>query len=1184
MKPFRNPFILSLFLPLSTLPTLGQTTYDWTGPTEGSWADSANWNPSSGSPGAIDFVTFSQTNDAPLTINLNGDQSVSGLRTVDSVLVGVHQLLAGGTNRTLTIGAEGIVHLRGGLTIGSATDGQKVDILLSSGQTWDSSRGDGTGNPQAIFINNSVALQAGLGEQTLLLTGSNTGSYIREAISEGAGSVLSIRKTGTDNSIWQLTTDNSYTGTTTIEQGMLRILSGGSIDPTKTTVFGKAILGIRVDGTGNNGLTSAEVANVVLNTTYSGDAVAPSVVQIDHNGTQTISDSLSGNFRMEKTGNGDLYLSGTNAPAHGTTIVTGKVFLTHANALSGPITVNSDRAIVVLAGGSGFTASEIQAFRANLDSSILSNGYFGIDTRNGDFLYDRVLANGDNNTRFVKTGNNTLFLTAENSYQGATRIEAGILSVSDLRSGGQNSHIGRASNVENGLMLAGGRLQYTGGQTAIDRRFNLTASSAIESSGTGALQFTNASSSAASGDANRSLRLTGYNRDDNRMHVAIIDGSTPTRTTEVIKSGFGSWTLNGNNTYTGATTVRGGTLVLDYSNNRTPIAYTGGGTPTGSELLVQNGTAHFTGSSAARIISLKIAEAENGYATIKVSGGMTLTADRLTGTNHSQRHILVDLLGADNKLVVGSLGPSVGRVGSSNLILTNNSTRANIIVRDNLGAYGFAAYNGGEITRLSDQATVTANSPSPVTINSNTTDFILTAGDYNTAGDVIYRTMTLDSSDGVINFNFEAAHTINSNGNGRAWLFTGSEDINLKGTGGGIANSTWFHNYLGPDATLNIESSFGNTGWMIIGGSGFTNYTGTGLATSSSSQSFVLNGGVFRYSPAATHNLNGLHRVSDGIFEIGGKLSNHATLDLNQTSTNFQLFGDSGFSAYGAERRVSLGENLTWGASNFLVDTTNADGDHAFRLSSTRSNATIDVVSNINLNGRMRTVDVAGGEADIDARISGNLTGDGLSNRLVKSGVGTLELTGTNTYGGLTRVDDGRLMIGGGGLSSTTEIHVRNNATLELSAGHHGDLINDLATITLDNGHLISNIHQENMGKLMLIGDNSLDLVGLGNRIRMANSSDVVWSSTLTIYNWNGLLNGGGEDQFFIGTDDSGATTSQLSSIFFSNPEVEGTLFSGVFGATINEFGEIIPVIPEPTSGLLVLLASTGFALRRRRI
>jgi fibronectin-binding autotransporter adhesin len=199
----------------------------------------------------------------------------------------------------------------------------------------------------------------------------------------------------------------------------------------------------------------------------------------------------------------------------------------------------------------------------------------------------------------------------------------------------------------------------------------------------------------------------------------------------------------------------------------------------------------------------------------------------------------------------------------------------------------------------------------------------------------------------------------------------------------------------------------------------------------------------------------------------------------------------------------------------------------------------------------------------------------------VKTGLGTLELTGSNSYAGSTRVDEGKLRIGGnsGGLTATTSIHVRNS-TLELAAAN---VINDAADLTLENATFITGGATETLGRLTLIGDNTLDLVGLGNIIRLTESAGIAWSSSLSIYNWNGNAGGGGPDQFFIGSNSNGVTGSQLSKIFFVDPTVNGTTYTGTFGSGILGTGEIVAVIPEPSTAALGLLASIGLIARRRR-
>lgn len=100
----------------------------------------------------------------------------------------------------------------------------------------------------------------------------------------------------------------------------------------------------------------------------------------------------------------------------------------------------------------------------------------------------------------------------------------------------------------------------------------------------------------------------------------------------------------------------------------------------------------------------------------------------------------------------------------------------------------------------------------------------------------------------------------------------------------------------------------------------------------------------------------------------------------------------------------------------------------------------------------------------------------------------------------------------------------------------------------------------ETLGRLVLTGDSTIDL-GDGNaKIAFAPSSAEQWSGSavLIVTNWNGLPNGGGDDQLKFGNNGSGLTANQLRQIHFINPN---GFSGGDYVAAILDTGEIVPAV-----------------------
>jgi autotransporter-associated beta strand protein len=255
----------------------------------------------------------------------------------------------------------------------------------------------------------------------------------------------------------------------------------------------------------------------------------------------------------------------------------------------------------------------------------------------------------------VKTGSATLTLTGANAYSGTTTISGGTLSVTSLANGGTTvtnglgnapSGIGSSANAAANLVLDGGTLQYTGPAASTDRLFTVTGNGGtLDASGTGALVFSNTGAAVFSGAAT-TLTLTGTSTAQNSLAAILANG---TAATSVTKTGPGTWDLTGVNTYTGATAVNAGTLLVDgtLAGGVTVAAGTTlggtGGTVTGAVAvsgtlsagnatttgILNVGNLSFSGTGAALGILLSGTTVGTGYDKVNGTGSVNLTGAAL---------------------------------------------------------------------------------------------------------------------------------------------------------------------------------------------------------------------------------------------------------------------------------------------------------------------------------------------------------------------------------------------------------------------------------------------------------------------------------------------------------------------------------------------------------------------------
>jgi autotransporter-associated beta strand protein len=169
-------------------------------------------------------------------------------------------------------------------------------------------------------------------------------------------------------------------------------------------------------------------------------------------------------------------------------------------------------------------------------------------------------------TQVAKNDGGTWILAnVANSYTGPTTLSGGILSVAKLDAGGYSSSLGASSSAATNLLFNGGTLNYTGAGDATDRLFRMGAGATIYNNGSGPLIFSGAGVILQGGTGLRTLTLGGACGGNNVFAPSLADDAPGGLIASLAKSGPTTWTLTGSNSYSGTTTVSGGTLLVDGS-------------------------------------------------------------------------------------------------------------------------------------------------------------------------------------------------------------------------------------------------------------------------------------------------------------------------------------------------------------------------------------------------------------------------------------------------------------------------------------------------------------------------------------------------------------------------------------------------------------------------------------------
>ena len=767
----------------------------------------------------------------------------------------------------------------------------------------------------------------------------------------------------------------------------------------------------------------------------------------------------------------------------------------------------------------------------------LSSG-LGVAMNGGDLTLNGFVSGVGKYVKMWQTAKTLTLTCPSNTFSGTVWISnSGLTSddvvrYSSISNAGSPSSLGAGSLVVLGQPNAGtNSFEYAGDADGVsDKELRLSGShgnacNRILSTGDGTVTFTGKLSQdmTPSSTTTRFLNFggTGNGALTGLANLTNVANGAASGTVVVYKSGTGTWRFAATNmNYTGLTHVMAGNLILDYGACDQLSAASNTVALRGGTMTFRGGTSCATTDTVATVrindtvannyVCSKLVLDANGGAGVNI----VVTNLGVVTPDIPLMYALLDLSSStNNALMFANLQNSITAAAAQRgeLMFGNYNTQARFVLKTADGYY-FPTTNG------SGQVVAPTTTVLPTWGFNTATRYLLSTPGTTTltASGANVMSLTVDSSAGAVTLN-AGANSIGPSGYGKGGglLCRGSNDVTITGTTGTFACSMWsYFNFLDPDAAmLHVDLTL-STIYTTWGGRGITAYSGSGLGTGGN---FVLCGGVFRMTKDQTLSVGRLVLTDGGVFELGADLNGSASDDFTLTcgtgNNQILLYGDAGFSAYGADRVVNLGgasATLTWGANGFLTHQETYDNGYRFKLSSRRSDAAVEFQNPIDLNGdskevRRRTIEVANGAAAIDAVLSGAISGH---STLIKAGSGTLKVTAAQSYDAL-RVHAGAFLASDGCFTASNAIPVLLKAGATLAGVSGGS--NTFGTLTLTGGHATLDV-----------GDGSAAMT-------FADSSAIDWTGgTLMI---TGKLQNG---KLRFGTNANGVSAVQLASIKMS--------------------------------------------------
>jgi fibronectin-binding autotransporter adhesin len=657
-------------------------------------------------------------------------------------------------------------------------------------------------------------------------------------------------------------------------------------------------------------------------------------------------------------------------------------------------------------------------------------------------------------------------------------------------------------------------------------------------SSTDGLIFTNTGNIAYTSSGSNTLTLTGTkaltNHGEAYAHYAGLDLSLvdPTGgTLSLVKNGVGYWQVgnaNANSTYTGGTTINAGTLEVTTPTslgNSLNAAANGASGANGGLTLASAGTliinvfgnGEFSTTDNTDSLDTFFTTMQTEIAAGNVAAGSTILLDPTDAPSDGS---------TGNAYTFGSAGTTLtltnvnfGRFNGTGLTTNVN----NLVILDNLnlGTGGFsigttgtgssASGFGAAFTELAGADTYTGATVlggSELRIGNQYA--LGNAG--GTAGTsalevVLSSTLSIDPQNGVSSYTvtvplvYEVSSSLYLGGNAISGQIAGSANISFSGgiTGSIIGTTGYTADYLGS----NDAGQSTITGTVNIAGGG----TGEALfgASATSGSTFDFSGAVIQDSPTPGLVAGYLNEGSYGTLILGGAntftgqvLFGRGTIKLttfNSTENGTSLLAASSLGApttatngtifLGNAGNATLIDTGTGETTNRIIDLIGNganeggiienDGTGALIFTSNLAFAPFTGIFGNQSADASEILGLQGSNTSANNAFDGVISDNGqYSTGVTKNGAGTWTLNGTNTYTGITTINQGTLIMGnssalgaGGGFdtgtTSTGAVNIANSGSLGGTLDLNGSTnVNKVITLNANTygiaaGNLINN-------------------------------------------------------------------------------------------------------------------------------